>query len=62
MLETSDGADIYFPFFLVFKFIFFVGWLKVNILTIDKDDIFQFTRYKCTEMFEIYSKLIDYLG
>ena len=31
MLETSAGADIYFPFFLVFKFIFFVGWLKVNI-------------------------------
>ena len=30
---TSDMVDIYFPFFLVFKFIFFVGWLKVNILT-----------------------------
>jgi len=26
---TEQDIDVYFPFFLVFKFIFFVGWFKV---------------------------------
>ena len=29
--ELSSEPDLFFPFFLVLKFIFFIGWLKVSV-------------------------------